>query len=253
MNFTILRFDELGSTNTEALKQARRGADEGLCVVARRQTAGRGRHGRVWISEADAGLYFSVVLRPNIETRFTPLITLMTAVTIYDLLIELYKLKPDIKWANDVHIGDKKICGILAEMTETARGSAIVVGIGVNLKSANFPPELKESATSIEEEINQTPDIEITLRCLTRLFDKFYERLNGADGAAEIRAEWEKRSSYARGKNVRVTLEGETFAGTTRGIEADGALRVETGDGAVKIVRAGDVERLRKVEENRTD
>ena len=114
MNFTILRFETLESTNTEAANQARQGADEGLCIIARQQTAGRGRHGRTWVSEKDSGLYFSIVLRPAIETRFLPLITLMTGVAVYDTLKEL-GLKPDIKWVNDVLIGEKKICGILAE------------------------------------------------------------------------------------------------------------------------------------------
>lgn len=247
MKFTILRFDELGSTNTEAVSQAKKGADEGLCVVAARQTAGRGRHGRAWVSEKDAGLYFSIVLRPRIETKFLPLITLMTAVVVAELLAELYDLKPDIKWANDVHAGDKKICGILAEMSETHRGTAIVVGIGINLKSANFPPELKMTATSIEQESGSAPDAEILLRNLTRIFDEFYGVLSGADGAEKIRREWARRSSYFEGKSVRVISANETITGTTRGLEENGALRVETDGGELKIVQAGDVERLRKI------
>ena len=101
MNFTILRFDTINSTNTEAGKHARLGVDEGLCVIARQQTAGRGRHGRTWVSEKDAGLYFSVVFRPNIEPHFLPLITLMTGVSVYDSLKE-FGVKPDIKWVNDI-------------------------------------------------------------------------------------------------------------------------------------------------------
>jgi BirA family biotin operon repressor/biotin-[acetyl-CoA-carboxylase] ligase len=122
----------------EALNQAKLGAGEGLCVVARRQTAGRGRHGRVWISEPGAGLYFSLILRPKIANRFLPLITLTAAIAVYDTLTELYGLKPDIKWANDIHVNDKKICGILAEMTETNSGLAIALGVGINLKPSNF-------------------------------------------------------------------------------------------------------------------
>ena len=246
MNFTILRFDSIGSTNTEALNQARQGADEGLCVVAKQQTAGRGRHGREWISDMDAGLYFSLILRPRIENKFLPLITLMTAVAVADLLTELYGLETDIKWANDVHLKGKKICGILAEMTETTRGLAIVVGIGINLKSSNFPPDLRQSATSIEQETDQVPDVEILLQALTRNIAKFYLVLNEKDGAAKIRHEWAERSSYFEGKNVRVKLEDETITGTTRGLEENGALRVETG-GEIKIVQAGDVEMLRKI------
>src|SRR5215204_485038 len=134
MNFTILRFDEIESTNTEALNQARRGADEGLGVVARRQTAGRGRMGRVWISEKDTGLFFSLVLRPPLEPRFLPLITLMSAIAVHDALETLYKIECDIKWVNDIHVRGKKICGILAETCDTAKGLAVVVGIGINLK-----------------------------------------------------------------------------------------------------------------------
>lgn len=245
MKYTILRFDSINSTNTEALNQAKQGADEGLCVVARQQTAGRGRHGRVWISEKNAGLYFSLVLRPKIENRFLPLLTLMTAVAVYDSLNELYRLQPDIKWANDIHVREKKICGILAEMVETKRGLAVVVGIGINLKSTNFPVEIGEIATSIEKETGQTVDAEKLLENLTAQMAKRYEMLNSDDGARKIRDEWAKRSSYFAGKSVVVKLPNETFNGITCGLEENGALRVETADGETKIVHAGDVERLR--------
>lgn len=244
MDFTILRFDELGSTNTEAANQARRGASEGLCVVAERQTGGRGRHGRIWISEKDAGLYFSAVLRPKLEMRFLPLITLTGAVAVYETLTE-FDLNPDIKWANDVHVKGRKISGILAETCETKIGPAIIVGIGINLKSSSFPPELKEIATSIEAETNKMPEAEKLLETLTRFFSVYYELLRGENGAEAIRREWTRRSSYAFGKEVRAVLESKAICGTTRGIEADGALRVETENGDIKIIRAGDVEMLR--------
>jgi len=246
MNFTILRFDSIDSTNTEALNQAKQGADEGLCIVAKRQTAGRGRHGRTWISEKDAGLYFSLVLRPKIENKFLPLLTLMSAVAVYDVLQELYKLKPDIKWANDVHIDEKKICGILAEMTETKRGMVVVVGIGINLKSSNFPPELEEIATSIEQETNQKIDADKLLENLTRQLAKYYQILKNENGAATIRQQWAIRSTYFRGKSVTVKLENESVTGMTCGLEESGALRVETKNGEIKIIHAGVVERLRK-------
>jgi BirA family biotin operon repressor/biotin-[acetyl-CoA-carboxylase] ligase len=247
MKFTILQYDLINSTNTEALNQAKQGADEGVCVVARQQSEGRGRHGRTWISDKDAGLYFSVILRPTIENKFLPLITLMTAVVVYDLLVELYELKPDIKWANDVHVNERKIAGILAEMTETERGPAIVVGIGINLKSSNFPPELKDSATSIEEATWLKTDYEKLLKKLTEKLVFYYQVLQSETGAEQIRREWARRSSYNEGKSVSVKLTGESFEGTTRGIEENGALRVETESGEIKIVQAGDVEKLRKV------
>ena len=247
MNFTILRFDTIESTNTEALNQARRGASEGLCVIAKQQTAGRGRHGRNWVSEKDSGLYFSIVLRPKIAPRFLPLITLMTAVAVHDTLEELYKIECDIKWVNDIHVRDKKICGILAETCDTPKGLAIIVGIGINLKSSNFPPEIAETATSIENETSKNPNAEELLQTLTHYFADFYEVLILENGAEKIRQNWTERSSYAFGKTVRVNLENETIFGTTRGIEENGALRVETDKGEIKIIHAGDVEQLRKV------
>ena len=249
MNFTIIRFEVIESTNTEALNQAARGADEGLCVVAQQQTAGRGRHGRVWVSPAGAGLYFSVVLRPRIETRFFPLVTLTAAIAVHDALETLYPLECDIKWVNDVHVRGKKICGILAEATETKKGAAIVVGIGINLKSNNFPPEIAEIATSIEAETSKAPDAETLLQNLTGNLSQFYDTLGGESGAERIRAEWTRRSSYALGKPVKVTTGSEIICGTTRGIENDGALRVEIESGEIRIVRAGDVENLRTVEQ----
>lgn len=246
MNFTILRFDELESTNTEALNQARRGAEEGLCVVARRQIAGRGRHGRIWVSEKDAGLYFSVVLRPKIETRFLSLITLTTAIAVYETL-KTFNLNPDIKWANDVHVNGKKISGILAETTETLIGLAVIVGIGINLKSSDFSPEIADIAASIENETGKTPDFERLLENLTANLKKFYQILNREKGAENIRRLWSERSSYSYGKPVKVALENEIFTGSTRGIEENGALRVELETGEIRIVQAGDVENLRRI------
>ncbi|MDQ3180916.1 MAG: biotin--[acetyl-CoA-carboxylase] ligase [Acidobacteriota bacterium] len=246
MNITILRFDSLLSTNIEAAHQARRGANEGLCIVARQQTAGRGRHGRVWVSPENAGLYFSIVLRPKMKMSLLPLLTLMSAIAVFDILQKLYGLKPDIKWANDVLVNNKKICGILAETIETKLGLAVIVGIGINLQSENFPPELREIATSIEEEAKQTPNLENLLQDLTNKFSNLYQILQKDGGAAQIRQEWMQRSSYAFGQEVGVVLENETVFGTTRGIEQNGALRVETKNGEVKIVHAGDVTKIRK-------
>jgi len=245
MNFTILRFETIDSTNTEALNQAKRGADEGLCVVANRQTAGRGRHGRTWISPKDAGLYFSIVLRPRIETRFLPLLTLMCAAAVHDTLERLFNIECDIKWANDVHVGGKKICGILAETSETSKGMAVVAGIGINLKSSNFSPEIEETATSIEAETAKIPDAERLLQTLTHFLSEYYDLLQGENGAEKIRAAWAAKSSYFNGKSVKVFLENETIYGTTRGIEENGALRVETSGGEIKIIHAGDVEKVR--------
>jgi BirA family biotin operon repressor/biotin-[acetyl-CoA-carboxylase] ligase len=242
MNINVLTDDTIDSTNSEALKQARLGADEGLCVVARQQTAGRGRHGRVWVSAKDAGLYFSIVLRPKIEVKFLPLITLMAGVAVHDTLAEL-GLKPDIKWVNDVLVNEKKISGILAETTETGSGLAVVVGIGINLKSANFPPEIADTATSLEAN-GRTATFDEVRELLVKYLVYFYNVLTSESGPAEIVDEWRKRSTYFSGKQVRVTLGGEVVTGITVGLELNGALRLRKDDGAVVTVQAGDVEKV---------
>lgn len=249
MNITIITYDTIDSTNIEALKQARQGADEGLCIVARQQTAGRGRHGRTWVSEKDAGLYFSIVLRPTFDAKYLPLITLMAGVAVHDTLAE-FGIDADIKWVNDLLVDDKKICGILAETTETNAGLAVIVGIGINIKSSNFPPEIAETATSIEQESSLPLGGGVVrpselAESLTKYLTYFYGILNAENGSAEIVDEWRKRSSYFSGKPVRVVLENETVSGITDGLEPNGALRLRKDDGSVVAIQAGDVQRLR--------
>jgi BirA family transcriptional regulator, biotin operon repressor / biotin---[acetyl-CoA-carboxylase] ligase len=244
MNITLLTFDTLDSTNTEALKQARQGAAEGLCILARQQTAGRGRYGRTWVSEKDAGLYFSIILRPKLETQFLPLITLMAGVAVHDMLQE-YGLNPDIKWVNDILVDEKKISGVLAETAESPNGLAVVVGVGVNLTSENFPTEIAGTATSIKKLTGLKVASDEAAETLTKFLTYFYGRLTGPDGPAMIVDEWRKRSTYFSGKAVRVTSERETLTGTTDGLEPNGALRVRRPDGGVTIIQAGEVERLR--------
>src|SRR5215204_4545071 len=247
---TVLRFDSLPSTNTEAARQAALGAPEGLCVVAREQTAGRGRRERTWVSPKDAGLYLSVVLRPTLEARLWPLVTLAAALAVRDALREACGLGADIKWPNDLLAGGRKLCGILAETADGPRGRAVVLGVGVNLRRGSFPAELSDTATSVEEQTGRAPDAERLLEALTRTLARRYETLHARGGAEEILREWQRNSSYAHGRRVRVALAEETFEGTTRGLEPDGALRVETGEGTVRIVRAGDVTAVREVKQN---
>lgn len=241
----ILRFDSLPSTNLEAIKQAGDGAAEGLCVVAGEQTAGRGRRERQWVSPPGAGLYFSIVLRPQFEQSMWPLLTLMAAVAVHDALLAECQLETDIKWPNDILVNEKKLCGILAETVDTALGRAVVVGIGINLTRSAFPPELETIATSVEAATSAKPELPSVLEALVSTLVTHYEVLNEADGNAEIISSWCTRSSYCQGKLVRVSEGNETFLGTTRGLERDGGLRVETDNGEIKVLRAGDVYTVR--------
>ena len=237
----ILRFDSLASTNTEAARQAGNGAAEGTCIVAREQWSGRGRQQRPWISPPEAGLYFSIILRPRLDISLWPLIALMAAIAVADALAEACALVVDIKWPNDIQAGGRKLGGILAEVTETPQGRACIVGIGLNLKESALPAELRETATSIETLTRAAPDVERLLQSLVSALAARYQLLEERGGTERILEEWTARSSFAHGKQVRATLDTETIEGVTRGLEADGALRVETDAGEIKIIRAGDV------------
>jgi BirA family biotin operon repressor/biotin-[acetyl-CoA-carboxylase] ligase len=241
----ILRFDSLPSTNLEAARRAGEGAAEGLCIVAGEQTAGRGRLQRQWVSPKNAGLYFSIILRPQFEQSAWSLLTLMAAVAVNDALREACALETDIKWPNDILANEKKLCGILAETVETSLGRAVVVGIGINLTRHSFAEEFALVATSVEAATGGFHELETLLGALIAALGKHYEALNNPGGAEVIINEWCARSSYCEGKLVRVIESNETFLGTTRGLERDGALRIETEAGAIRLVRAGDVSSLR--------
>ena len=241
----VLRFDSLPSTNLEAARRAAEGAAEGLCIVAGEQTAGRGRLQRQWVSPKDAGLYFSIVLRPQFEQSAWPLLTLMAAVGVNEALREACALETDIKWPNDILAGEKKLCGILAETVETSPGRAVVVGIGINLTKHSFPENLEQVVTSVTVATGRSHKLETLLEALIAALEKYYQALNQGGGPETIIREWCARSSYAEGKLVRVVESNETLVGTTRGLERDGALRVEVGAGEIRIVRSGDVSSLR--------
>jgi len=244
-NPEVIRYESLPSTNTEAARLAVEGAAEGLCVVADEQTAGRGRLQRSWLSPKGAGLYFSALLRPSMPINQWSLITFMAALAVSDALRDACELKTDIKWPNDLLAGERKICGILAEAIETEKGRAVVVGIGINLTKEAFPPELNEVAISVEEATTKRPEREVLLAVLLRAFLSWYSVLQETGGQQQILEAWASRSSFAKGKRVKVINGNEVVIGITGGVESDGALRVETETVGVRIIRAGDVTSLR--------
>ena len=237
----ILRYESLPSTNNEVARLAVQGAAEGLAVIAEEQTAGRGRLQRTWVSPKAAGLYFSMLLRPRIPQDRWPLITFMAALAVNDALWEACQLQTDIKWPNDLLASERKICGILAEVIDTEMGRAVVLGIGINLTREAFPVELARVAISVAEATGRRIDRETVLAALTQGLSSWYELIHEVDGPERILAAWTSRSSYSEGKSISVSNGEDTLTGVTRGLETDGALRVETASGQIVVVRAGDV------------
>jgi BirA family biotin operon repressor/biotin-[acetyl-CoA-carboxylase] ligase len=186
-------------------------------------------------------LYFSILLRPTFEQQSWPLLTFVAALAVNDALLQCCQLKTDIKWPNDILAHDRKLCGILAETIETPAGRAVIVGIGVNIKKNSYPVELESVATSVETETGQGIEPHDLLEPLLEAFANHYQTLQQAGGDEHIVREVSARSSYTSNKHIRVNDADDILVGTTRGLERDGSLRVETDDGNVKTIRAGDV------------
>ncbi len=169
----------------------------------------------------------------------------MAGLAVHDALAESCELQTDIKWPNDILFAGRKLCGILAETVETWIGRAVIVGIGINLTREAFPVELRDVAISIDAATGKQSEAETILQSLIRALARRYEVFQAPGGPAEVIGEWSRRSSYAKGKRVSIANGSETFAGVTQGLESDGALRIETDSGEIRVVRAGDVTSVR--------
>ncbi len=238
----MVHFPTVGSTNDAARTLARAGAVHGTLVVAETQTKGRGRLGRTWVSPAGAGLWLSLVIRPEAETAVTPLITLVTAVGAVRAIAAVTGLPARIKWPNDIELEGKKVGGILTEAaTSGHRLDYAVVGIGlnVNVEEEDFPPELRATATSLRAGLGRRIDRAALVRELLRQLEDLYTALFD-HGAAAVLTEWRQLSSTL-GREVRVITAQGDLTGRAVDIDTDGALLVATEGGTIVRVTAGEV------------
>jgi BirA family biotin operon repressor/biotin-[acetyl-CoA-carboxylase] ligase len=245
----------IGSTNDEAARWAAAGAPEGAVVVADEQTEGRGRRGRSWASPPGAGLYVSIVFRP--ASVPTPLLTLMAGVAVANGLRQSTGVLVTLKWPNDVVVEAdvigrdqagqpgrvdaaprrwRKVAGILAEATTSGNAlQFIVLGVGVNLRSADWPPEVAARATSLEAVSNQTIDRDTVLAAILAAMATGHRRLPDGERAALLE-DWRRLSPSSRGRTVVRQTPNGPRAAVTAGIDEDGALLVEGPDGRERIV-----------------
>ncbi|MEM4728483.1 MAG: biotin--[acetyl-CoA-carboxylase] ligase [Thermoplasmata archaeon] len=235
----ILRFDSLESTNKKARELAEAGEPEGTVVVARIQTGGRGRMGRRWFSPP-GGLWFSVVLRPQIPPAQAPVLGLLTGVAVARALKGLYRLESRLKWPNDVLIQGKKVCGVLTELS--VRGEIldhVIVGVGINASFplALLPSELWARTTTIQELLGRTIELEPLLYRVVEELDKRYLEFVGGKTRG-ILEEW-RALSETLGRKVRVDTLEEAVEGLAEDIDASGALLIKTAKGPVRVM-AGD-------------
>ncbi|MHB8753611.1 MAG: biotin--[acetyl-CoA-carboxylase] ligase [Candidatus Acidiferrales bacterium] len=236
-----LHFFKTDSTNTVAMRLGEEGEPHGTIIVAEEQTAGRGRAGHSWTSEKSAGIYVSILLRPQISPMLAPALTLAVGLAARDAIAEETGVPPDIRWPNDVMLNGKKVCGILTEMhAEPDRIHFAVVGIGINVNQTKMPGELAAIATSLRIETGRVHSRLETLARLLRHLDRYYNQFI-AEGAGPILRRFAEASSYFEGRRVRITASTEIFTGTTAGLEPTGILRVKRDDGRIESVISGAV------------
>ena len=235
-------FEQTTSTNDVVEKLARDGVKEGVVVFAESQTKGRGRLGRAWASPKNKGLWFSVLLRPDLRPQAATQFTIASATALGRAIYEVTGLRPEIKWPNDLLIRGKKIVGILTELhAELDRIRHVILGIGldINLEAQEFAPELRSVATSLKIECgHEVSRAEMAAAVLTEL-DRDYARITAGKFPA-IADEWEAGCSTI-GKNVTVQIGGRRISGRAESLDDDGALLLRTEHGLLERIIGGDV------------
>ncbi len=229
-------FSSVTSTMTLAARLARDGCPSGTIVGADGQVAGIGRHGHTWHSEAEAGLYVSIVLRLAIGPNDLPVLMLALGLATQEAIAEATGLAADLRWPNDVMINGRKCAGILAQI----EGSAVVAGIGINVNHTVFPQEIEPLATSLRLEGKRGVSREDLLISLVKSIEACCKVLS-EDGPAAILRMFTRASSYAEGRRVRVEQDGAMIEGVTCGLDPSGFLVIREDDGKETTILAGGV------------
>jgi BirA family biotin operon repressor/biotin-[acetyl-CoA-carboxylase] ligase len=235
---------EASSTNDIAARYADRGAPEGTTVVAAAQTSGRGRLGRSWYSPPGAGLYLSIVIR---DARAAPFLTLAGGVAVAEGVGAATGLPLEIKWPNDVVTPGssgpsrrRKLAGVLAEASSSAEGlQHVILGIGINLRAASYPPDLGDRASSIEAELGRPVESGVVLAEVLVALAVELEALGRGD-ASGLLDKWRRLAPSAVGAIVECDTPRGRASGVAAGIADDGALLVRVGKRMERVI-AGEV------------
>ena len=234
----IFHFKEADSTNIKAKELADRGAVEGTLVISEKQTSGRGRKGRSWFSPSQEGIYISLILRPSISPSEAPKTTLLTAVAVAEALLSLTRLKVSIKWPNDILVGGKKIAGILTEISaEMDAIDYIVVGLGLNVNTPDFPLDIKDNATSILIETGKYFHRVDIIKEYLKQYEKYYEIL-GIIGFEPIIKRWKELTNII-GRWITIEATNTEYTGEVQDIDKDGLLILKDGRGKFHRIFSG--------------
>lgn len=241
MGQTIYFYEETDTTNNRARELALEGAPEGTLVVAEKQTAGRGRRGKVWESPLGTGIWMSLVLRPQITPTEASVLTLLCGLATAEAIEAETGLSAGIKWPNDILINGKKAVGILTEMDcEMSEVHFVIPGIGINVNTASFPPEIAEIATSLYLECGKTVSRRRLVHRVLERLEEHYETFLRTGSFAAMLEDYRKHC-ITLGKEVHV-LGREPFFAEALDITPEGELLVRRADnGKEEVVFSGEV------------
>ena len=232
-DFNILYYPEVSSTMDTAKELARKNCPDFTVVVAGRQIKGRGRLKRQWLSD-DGGLYFTIVLRPDIPVVLSSRVNFLASLTLARVLRELFQIDAAVKWPNDILVDGRKISGMLSELeAETDRVLFISIGMGINVN--NDPSEVEPGASSLKKITGR----EISKKMLlARFLDEFQKYLQKVEFENVI-SEW-KKYTVTLNRQVKIVTHQEVSEGLAVDVEQDGALVLELADGTRKKIIYGD-------------
>ena len=240
MKYTFIYMEEIDSTNLEAGRLA----DEifhGTVLVAERQTAGRGRRGRSWLSESEHNLYFSLLLKPTFAPEQASMLTLLMAQAVAEAIDDVCGCDCRIKWPNDIVLNGKKVCGILTEMKPGANGiQHVIVGVGVNVNQTAFAGEGLLYAGSLRGELGIEVNRDKLLDGILERFNGLYEAFCQSGSLKPMQEAYEAKLANL-GKEVKVLDPKSEYQGIALGINDKGELLVQKADGTVEEVYAGEV------------
>lgn len=242
MGQRVLHHHTLTSTNDEAKKLARQGVRQGTVVVAEQQTAGKGRLGRQWYSNAGEDVLLSVILHPNINPAQTPQVSMLAAVAVARAVEKTCGIQVGIKWPNDLLVQGKKICGVLVEIgAEIDRVKYVVLGIGINTNSlaALWPDVIRDNTTSLREECGEKVSRVELVRAIMEELEYLYNTWQ-QEGFNTILKTW-RTWCVSQHCQARVeTLQG-SYHGWIEGVNNNGALLLRLSDGSIQSFLSGDV------------
>ena len=231
-------FDYLDSTMNLAMQLGMQGSPNGTLVLAESQTRGRGRLGRNWFSPKYKGIYLSLILRPDILPAASPILTLLSAVSICEAIKEVVHLDAQIKWPNDIIMHNKKLAGILTEMNaEVDKVNFVVIGIGLNVN--NDKKSLIAQSTSLKEQKGEQVQRILLLQELLRRIEKNFNLLE-TKGNQSIIDKW-RNFSLTLGKRVKIYCQDKHLEGQAVDIDKDGGLLIRKDSGLIQKVSSGDV------------